>query len=139
MVLLLMALLASSAAFKLAEPGSDEVHHHHEHSGGHSAEHGHGHNHGHDHDHEHEHEHSHELDREGKAAAEAINGFLGDIFSEPEVAESLAAAVARGGVDFSDATLITGDDGILKSCVEKEEIREELRWADNFQTIFCCC
>ena len=62
--------------------------------------------------------------REGKAAA-----------PEPleEAAGTLEEAVARGGVDFSGAEVVVEEDGTVKECVEKEEFREEYRYARK-----CC-
>ena len=110
LLLLLLALSNnnSSRAFQLAQPGSDEAHHHHHH---------------HPH-HEHDHEH-----KEG----ENLSGVISDIFEEGEArsgkvaSEVLEDAVARGGVDFSGAEIVTEEDGTVKQCVEKEEMREEYR------------
>ena len=110
LLLLLLALSNnnSSRAFQLAQPGSDEAHHHHHH---------------HPH-HEHDHEH-----KEG----ENLSGVISDIFEEDEARSGKAAsevledAVARGGVDFSSAEIVTEEDGTVKQCVEKEEMREEYR------------
>ena len=115
--LLTLALLALAQAFSLDVPSSDEAHQHHDHGHLDHAEH-----------HAH-HGHAHEEEREGKASAlEGLDTVISDIFPDTlEAAGSLAAAVARGGVDFSGAAVITGEDGVAKSCVEKEETRQEYR------------
>jgi len=66
--------------------------------------------------------------------SENLNGVISDIFEgDNEVrvgkaaSETLEEAVARGGVDFSEAEVVTEEDGTVKECVEKEEIREEYR------------
>ena len=123
--LLLLTLLALAQPFSLDVPSSDEAHHHHDH-----GHHGHDEHHGH---HDHDEHHNHEEEREGKASAlEGLDTVIGDIFPDTldtlDVAGSLAEAVARGGVDFSEATITTGEDGVAKSCVEKEETRQEYRW-----------
>ena len=120
LLLLLLALSNnnSSRAFQLAQPGSDEAHHHHQH---------HGHPH-HEHDHEKDHGHDHEHTK-----GENLSGVISDIFEEGEARSGKAAsevledAVARGGVDFSGAEIVTEEDGTVKQCVEKEEMREEYR------------
>ena len=120
LLLLLLALSNnnSSRAFQLAQPGSDEAHHHHHH---------HGHPH-HEHDHEKDHGHDHEHKK-----GENLSGVISDIFEEGEARSGKAAsevledAVARGGVDFSGAEIVTEEDGTVKQCVEKEEMREEYR------------
>ena len=120
LLLLLLALSNnnSSRAFQLAQPGSDEAHHHHQH-------------HGHPH-HEHYHEKDHGHDHEHKKG-ENLSGVISDIFEEGEArsgkatSEVLEDAVARGGVDFSGAEIVTEEDGTVKQCVEKEEMREEYR------------
>ena len=120
LLLLLLALSNnnSSRAFQLAQPGSDEAHHHHQH---------HGHPH-HEHDHEKDHGHDHEHKK-----GENLSGVISDIFEEGEArsgkatSEVLEDAVARGGVDFSGAEIVTEEDGTVKQCVEKEEMREEYR------------
>ena len=114
LLLLLLALSNnnSSRAFQLAQPGSDEAHHHHHHEHNHEKDHG--------HDHEH---------KEG----ENLSGVISDIFEEDEARSGKAAsevledAVARGGGDFSSAEIVTEEDGTVKQCVEKEEMREEYR------------
>ena len=114
-VAILLALaIPTSQAFQLAAPGSEEAQHHHHH------------HHDHDHDHGHDH-HEHNM-------SENLNGVISDIFEgDGEVragkaaSETLEEAVARGGVDFSEAEVITEVDGTVKECVEKEEIREEYR------------
>ena len=113
-ILLALAILPTSQAFQLAAPGSEEAQHHHHHHGDH--DHGHGHDH---------HEHN---------ASENLNGVISDIFEGDNevregkaVSETLEEAVARGGVDFSEAEVVTEEDGTVKECVEKEEIREEYR------------
>ena len=126
-ILLALAILSTSQAFQLAAPGSEEVHHHHHHD--HDHEQAHGHDHGHEHAHGHDHEHN---------KSENLNGVISDIFEagdDEEViregkaaSETLEEAVARGGVDFSEAEVITEEDGTVKECVEKEEIREEYRY-----------
>ena len=123
-VAILLALaIATSQAFQLAAPGSEEVHHHHHHD--HDHDQAHGHDHGHEHAHGHDHEHN---------KSENLNGVISDIFEgDNEVrvgkaaSETLEEAVARGGVDFSEAEVVTEEDGTVKECVEKEEIREEYR------------
>ena len=115
LLLLLLALSNnnSSRAFQLAQPGSDEAHHHHHH-----------HEHNHEKDHGHDHEHK---------KGENLSGVISDIFEEGEARSGKAAsevledAVARGGVDFSGAEIVTEEDGTVKQCVEKEEMREEYR------------
>ena len=122
-ILLALATLSTSQAFQLAAPGSEEVHHHHHHDHDHEQAHGH-HDHGH---HGHDHEHN---------KSENLNGVISDIFEASDdeelrqgkaASETLEEAVARGGVDFSEAEVITEEDGTVKECVEKEEIREEYR------------
>ena len=119
LLLLLLALSNnnSSRAFQLAQPGSDEAHHHHQ-------QHQHHHEHNHEKDHGHDHEHK---------KGENLSGVISDIFEEGEARSGKAAsevledAVARGGVDFSGAEIVTEEDGTVKQCVEKEEMREEYR------------
>ena len=116
-VAILLALaIATSQAFQLAAPGSEEAQHHHHHH--------------HDQDHDHAHGHHHHEHN----MSENLNGVISDIFEgDGEVrvgkaaAETLEEAVARGGVDFSEAEVVTEEDGTVKECVEKEEIREEYR------------
>ena len=119
-ILLALATLSTSQAFQLAAPGSEEVHHHQHHD----HEQGHGH-------HEEAHGHDHEHNK-----SENLNGVISDIFEGSDVeelrqgkaaSETLEEAVARGGVDFSEAEVITEEDGTVKECVVKEEIREEYR------------
>ena len=124
LLLLLLALSNnnSSRAFQLAQPGSDEAHHQHHHH----------HEHNHEKDHGHDHEH-----KEG----ENLSGVISDIFEEGEArsgkvaSEVLEDAVARGGVDFSSAEIVTEEDGTVKQCVEKEEMREEYRRVDIWAII----
>ena len=119
-LLLLLALSNNniSRAFQLAQPGSDEAHHHHQ-------QHHHPH---HEHNHEKDHGHDHEHKK-----GENLSGVISDIFEEGEArsgkatSEVLEDAVARGGVDFSGAEIVTEEDGTVKQCVEKEEMREEYR------------
>ena len=105
LLLLLLALSNnnSSRAFQLAQPGSDEAHHHHHHHPHHE------HNHEKDHGHDHEH-------KEG----ENLSGVISDIFEEDEARSGKAAsevledAVARGGVDFSSAEIVTEEAATCK-------------------------
>ena len=122
LIILLALAISNSQAFQLAAPGSEEAQHHHHHDHGHAHDHAHDHAHGHDH-----HEHN---------TKENLNGVISDIFEGggneevregKAVSETLEEAVARGGVDFSEAEVITEEDGTVKECVEKEEIREEYR------------
>ena len=113
-ILLALAILPTSQAFQLAAPGSEEAQHHHHHH--------------HDHDHAHGHDHHEHI------MSENLNGVISDIFEGDNevregkaVSETLEEAVARGGVDFSEAEVVTEEDGTVKECVEKEEIREEYR------------
>ena len=114
LTILLALATTTSQALQLAPPGSEDAQHHHHHD--------HDHAHGHDH-----HEHN---------TKENLNGVISDIFEGGDkeevregkaVSETLEEAVARGGVDFSEAEVITEEDVTVKECVEKEEIREEYR------------
>ena len=119
-ILLLALAINTSQAFQLAAPGSEEAQHHH-----HDHEHEHDHEHAHDgHDHHEEHNTSGNLN---SVISDIFEGGGGEVREGKAASETLEEAVARGGVDFSEAEVIIEEDGTVKECVEKEEIREEYR------------